>query len=192
MSSAWLRLRGKPAAGPRPLRPCAETLEPRCLMSASIYRTIDGTGNNLLHPDWGSTDEQLIRVAPAEYADGVSTPAGADRPGAREVSNALAAHSDEDTQNDRDLTAYIYVWGQFLDHDLDLTRASSPAQAFNIPVPAGDPSFDPTGTGTQVIPLLRSVFDPATGTGAGNPRQQINQITAWIDGSMIYGSDPVR
>src|SRR5439155_13441596 len=33
----------------------------------------------------------------------------------------------------------------------------------------------------------RSISDPATGTG--NPRQQINQIAAWIDGSMVYGSD---
>src|SRR5206468_8679032 len=61
--------------------------------------------------------------------------------------------------------------------------------AFDIPVPAGDPFFDPAGTGTQVIPLTRSGFDPKTGTSAANPRQQVNAITAWLDGSMIYGSD---
>ncbi len=154
-----------------------ETLEPRSMFAASDYRSIDGTGNNLAHPKWGSTDEQLLRMAPAEYGDGISTPAGADRPGAREISNALAAHSDEATPNDRNLTAYIYVWGQFLDHDLDLTKNSSPAERFNIAVPTGDPSFDPNGTGTQIIPLNRSIFDPATGTSTSNPRQQINQVT---------------
>jgi hypothetical protein len=162
------------------------------MFAAGDYRSIDGTGNNLAHPEWGSTDEQLLRKSPAEYGDGISTPAGADRPGAREISNALAAHSEEATPNDRKLTAYIYVWGQFLDHDLDLTKGASPAESFNIPVPTGDPSFDPNGTGTQLIPLNRSVFDSATGTSTSNPRQQINQVTAWIDGSMIYGSDAQR
>ena len=79
----------------------------------------------------------------------------------------------------------IYAWGQFIDHDLDLTGNAT--QAFNIPVPTGDPSFDPNGTGTQIIPLNRSISDPATGTS--NPRQQVNTVTAWLDGSQIYGSD---
>lgn len=153
------------------------------------YRSVDGTGNNLQNRDWGSTDEQLARKSPAAYGDGVSTPAGANRPSAREISNVLADHVDADTPNDRDMTAYIYVWGQFLDHDLDLTTSATPTESFNIPVPTGDPEFDPNSTGTQVIPLSRSIYDPTTGTAAGNPRQQLNEITAWIDGSMVYGSD---
>jgi hypothetical protein len=167
-------------------------MEDRCQPAASAVRSIDGTGNNLAHPDWGSTGEQLLRVAPAQYAAGVSAPAGATRPSARAVSNAVAAHVAADTTDDHDLSAYVYVWGQFLDHDLDLTGAANPAQPFNIAVPAGDRSFDPAGTGTQAIPLNRSAFDPTTGTSTANPRQQINQITAWIDGSMIYGSDATR
>src|SRR5215468_8850214 len=39
-------------------------------------RSIDGTGNNRANPDWGSTGEQLLREAPADYGDGISSMAG--------------------------------------------------------------------------------------------------------------------
>jgi hypothetical protein len=86
----------------------------------------------------------------------------------------------------------VYVFGQFLDHDLDLTDTSSPSEPFPVSVPPGDPFFDPAGTGTQIIPLSRSSYDPQSGTSLDNPRQQINRITAWLDGSQIYGSDEAR
>jgi hypothetical protein len=155
-------------------------------MDAGV-RAVDGTGNNLNHPDWGSTGVDLIRKAPAAYADGISAPAGADRPSPREISNAIAAEPAE-TTTDRQMSAYIYIWGQFVDHDVDLTEPPvTGGETLNIAVPAGDPYFDPNSTGTQVIGFTRSRFDPATGTST--PRQQPNEITAFIDGSMVYGSD---
>lgn len=175
----------------RGVQPAAELLESRALLSA-VYETIDGTGNNVAHPTWGSTSTDLLRTAPAAYGDGISTPAGADRPSARLISNAVVDQGSADIPNDRSMSDLVYVWGQFLDHDIDLTGSASPAIPFNISVPSGDPSFDPEGTGTQVIDLNRSVTDPATGTSTSNPLQQINQITAFIDGSQVYGSDPVR
>jgi hypothetical protein len=89
------------------------------------------------------------------------------------------------------MSDWIWQWGQFIDHDLDLTP-TDPSSPANIPVPTGDPFFDPNGTGTQVIGFNRSVHDPATGTGPGNPRQQPNVLTAYIDGSQVYGSDLAR
>jgi hypothetical protein len=159
-------------------------------MTADV-RSIDGTGNNLLHPEWGSAGTQLLRTAPADYGDGISTPAGSDRASARLISDLVVAQS-EDLPNNRDLSALIYAWGQFLDHDLDLTTDATPAQVFSVPVPTGDPQFDPQGTGTQTIYLARSESDPATGTSTSNPRQQPNDITAFIDGSQVYGSDSAR
>jgi peroxidase len=153
-------------------------------------RNFDGTGNNIANPEWGSAGEQLLRMVADDYAVGASAAAGEDRPSAREISNALAAHSDEDTPNDRQMTAFIYVWGQFLDHDIDLTLPpESDGEAFDIAVPTGDEFFDPDGSGGEVIHLTRSRFDQTTGTDADNPREQINQITAWIDASVVYGSD---
>ena len=152
---------------------------------------IDGTGNNLVETDWGSTDEQLLRLVSVEYGDGISTPAGEDRPSAREVSNAVVAQT-ELTTNDRGLTDLVWLWGQFIDHDLDLTESADPVEAFNIEVPTGDEYFDPDGTGEQVIALNRSIYDEETGDEIGDPRQQINQITAFLDGSVVYGSDEER
>src|SRR5207302_4077659 len=116
------------------------------------FRSIDGTGNNTAHPAWGSAGSTFLRAAPAEYGDGVSTPAGADRPGARAISNALADQGDQDVISDRLLSAMAYAWGQFIDHDLDETKSGT-TESFNVPVPTGDPYFDPAGTGTQVIPM---------------------------------------
>ncbi|HEY1381052.1 MAG TPA: peroxidase family protein, partial [Gemmataceae bacterium] len=184
----WLRQSAPPTGRRRRLE--LQLLEERT-SPTDVFRSIDGTNNNLLHPTWGGAGVDLIRVAPAAYTDGVSAPAGADRPSARVVSNVIADQGDADVISTRQLSAMAYAWGQFLDHDLDLTPSASPAVPFNVPVPAGDPSFDPAGTGTQVIPLNRSLSDPATGTGAANPRQQVNTVTAFVDGSQVYGSDAV-
>ncbi len=177
--------------GQRPVKtakPALEILEERCVLSA-VFRSFDGTGNNLVHTDWGSANTQLLRLAPAEYGDGISTPAGADLPSARVVSNAVMAETTE-VLNDRMMSDFIYVFGQFLDHDLSLTPNGKPTESFNIAVPTGDPFFDPNGTGTQVIRLARSQFDPAT--GVSNPRQQTTIVSSWLDGSQIYGSSQAR
>src|SRR5437868_12014701 len=77
-----------------------EQLESRQLMSVD-FASIDGTGNNLMHLDWGSTGIQLLRTAPASYSDGVSSPAGVNRPSARAISDAIAAADPAGTVNDR-------------------------------------------------------------------------------------------
>lgn len=148
---------------------------------------LDGRGNNISHPEWGSVNQNFLRLTPADYGDGVSTPAGADRPSARTISNTFSPNSQDGILNDRDYTAFVYAWGQFLDHDIDLTDSASPKEALMVIVPAGDEWFDPTGTGTMVIPLSRSNYDPAS-----SPREQINSITAFVDGSQVYGVDAER
>ena len=174
-----------------------EPLEPRSMMAVTPglplpAQSLDGTGNNLAHLEWGSTDEQLLRKSPVAYTDGISSASGADRPSARLVSNLLAASPEGGVTNSRDLTAMAYAWGQFLAHDTDLTGSASPRESLSIAVPQGDAWFDPAATGTTTISMSRSAFDPTTGTSKINPRQQTNAITAWIDGSEIYGVDATR
>lgn len=150
------------------------------------YRRIDGTNNNSSDFDLGSTNETLIRLAAVEYDDGVSAPAGNDRPGARAVSNGVSVQVATRT-NDLGLSDVTWLWGQFVDHDISITEGANPAESFSVPVPAGDADFDPFSTGVVEIGLNRSVYE----TGYDS-REQINQITSWIDGSMVYGSDQER
>jgi len=151
-------------------------------------RAIDGVGNNVVHPDWGTPGSRLLRgPSGAHYADGLSSPAGPARPSPRAISNAIFAQ-DGSLPNAHGLSDVVWAWGQFLDHDLGLTEGVG--APLPIAVPAGDAFFDPLGTGTQVIPFRRSIFDPTTGTTS--PRQQVNEITAYIDASNVYGSTPER
>lgn len=165
--------------------------DPLIAVGRGERRSIDGSGNNRAHPSWGQAGAPLRRRAAAAYADGIDAPAGPERPNPRLVS-VLASTQLAPRANARAATDFLWQWGQFLDHDLDLTGTAEPRQPFDIAVPVGDPFFDPEGTGQAVIALDRSVYDPATGTGPDNPRQQINEITAFIDASNVYGSDPVR
>ncbi len=152
---------------------------------------IDGTGNHLEHSEWGSTNEALLRHVDAAYTDGMETPAGNDRPSARAVSNMMSDQKT-DVPNERHLTDMTWLWGQFIDHDISLTESQSPGDPFPIPVPEGDPHFDPASSGEKQIMLFRSVFLEDTGGENGTPRLQFNQITAFLDGSMVYGSDAGR
>ncbi|MEM9480676.1 MAG: peroxidase family protein [Verrucomicrobiota bacterium] len=149
-------------------------------------RSIDGSGNNIQNPDWGAAGHPFRRAMTAQYENGTDSPAGSNRPSAREVSNAVVAQS-ESVLNARGATDFLWQWGQFLDHDIDETPAADPAEAFDIDVPFGDPSFDPTSTGTVKIPLNRSAFDDIEGV-----RQQVNEISAYIDASNVYGSEDER
>ena len=153
------------------------------------WRSIDGFGNNIDHPSWGSASILLLRLSEVAYDDGISIPAGQSRKSAREISNIVAAQ-DEFIPNDKKASDFIWQWGQFLDHDIDLTPGAHPAEPFDIPVPVGDPWFDPFSEGGKVISFDRSLHDG--GNTPDNPRQQFNVITAYIDASNVYGSDVVR
>src|SRR5260370_711621 len=163
-----------------------ELLEERCVMDV---RSITGFGNNLDHLTWGAAGTNLLRVSPVAYADGISAPSTPNTLNPRQISNNLRNQSDpifsfKDNLGDPNaqrLSDYAYAWGQFIDHDMGLSKDNS-GQAFNIP--ASTTPGDPMG----VEPFTRSAFDPATGTSTSNPRQQINFVTSYLDLSQVYGS----
>lgn len=148
-------------------------------------RTYDGSRNHLLKPHTNQVGETYERKAPADYGDSYEAPSGSDRPNARSVSNAVAAQ-DVVSTDERQLSAFSWTWGQFLDHDMVLTPGGDRPD-FNVEVPKGDPHFDPMGGGRAIIPLSRSLGKYETGQ-----REQFNSTSAWIDASMIYGSNLER
>lgn len=150
------------------------------------FRTIDGYGNHKSEPELGSAGEIFVRMFENSYGDGVEQPAGADRASARVISNAVAAQS-EDLPNESMATDFLWQWGQFLDHDITETPTISPAEAFDIEVPFGDEWFDPFFTADATIPLNRSFYEYEDGV-----REQVNEITSFIDASQVYGSDQER
>jgi len=155
-------------------------------------RSYDGSGNNLDITDMGSTFSHLQRIGNANYSDGISSMVFTDRAGAREISNTIVnQEAGESIPNVFGTSDFNWQWGQFIDHDLDLTDGSAD-EPQNIPVPSGDIYFDPAGTGTAEIPFNRALYDPETGTDASNVREQENEISSWIDGSMVYGSSAER
>ena len=64
----------------------------------------------------------------------------------------------------------MWAWGQFLDHEIDLTGADGDE------VSSKTPDDDPVLPGAK-IEFKHSNFDETTGTEKDNPQQQINQIS---------------
>lgn len=152
-------------------------------------RTIDGTGNNIKYPEYGSVGVTLIRNVVSDYSDKIREPAGPDRPSARFISNSLFEQR-ESIPNLIGASDFVWQWGQFVDHDIDLTTEAYPLEPFFITVPAGDSFFDPDYEGDRTIPLNRSIYND--GDRRARPRQQLNLVTAFIDASNVYGSDSIR
>jgi len=142
------------------------------------FRSIDGTGNNIASPNVGSAGVTLLRLAPHAYLTGGETMASG--PNARMISNAVCDQAGG-VPSLAGVTDFVWQWGQFVDHDIDLTVGAMMFDPMDITVDESDPWFMGVAIGFQ-----RSNFIKA---GASAPREQINDVTAFIDASNVYGSD---
>src|SRR5262249_34928209 len=81
-------------------------------------------------------------------------------------------------------------WGQFIDHDMDLTLDNS-GQAFNIPADTRTFGTNPDGTPItdkmRVEGFTRSQFDPATGPAAVSLAAVFNRLGIVNDGKTFAG-----
>ena len=147
--------------------------------NVSIY-SIDGSGNNPTDPTLGAANTDETRLAPANFVPGTAdTPVTGPNP--REISNVIFAN-DQNANDPGGRSAYMYAFGQFVDHDIDLNQDQTPAadgsNTLSMTVPAGDPSLPP---GSQ-ISIVRGQVD--------SNGDAINSVTQYLDLSQVYGSDP--
>ena len=108
------RRRDRPRRSRRGLGPVGDT------RAVSNVRSLDGSGNNLAHPTWGQAGTQYLRVAPANYADGIKTPVGG--PPTRYVSNRIFNDVAQNLFSENDVTQWGFAWGQFMDHTFGLRQ----------------------------------------------------------------------
>lgn len=122
------------------LRLVLEQLEDRCVPSVTpgvdSFSNIDQTNNNESN-DLGIAGTDLLRVSDPAYANGIFTPGmGGGSPtfvaGSRLVSNTVSnqattlfGDTDVNTVNSNGLSDFGYAFGQFMDHDMDLTPTLS-------------------------------------------------------------------
>ena len=168
------------------------------------FRTIDGKCNNKRFTSWGAHNTPFLRFLPAAYGgtgynEPVTERAGEELPTARRIS--LGIHPDKSI-TDNDHSYILMQWGQFLDHDFTLAMESrddmecsnncktANKTCFNIPIESNDPQFGTqAGFPRKCIPLIRSAPSPDSCHNVIFPREQVNEITAYIDASNVYGSD---
>ncbi|XP_050340330.1 chorion peroxidase [Bactrocera neohumeralis] len=172
------------------------------------YRPASGVCNNKAHPRlYGAAMIPYRRMVAPDYADGISMPRvshasdGTQLPPARKVS--LDIHrAAYDT--DANFTVMLAVFGQFLDHDITATSLSSlpegesidccaltisemHPECYPVPILPDDPYYQ-----RYNVTCLNFVRSAPAPTGHFGPRQQLNQGTAFIDGSVVYGCTEQR
>ena len=197
---------------------CRETL-------SRLFRTANGTCNNFVNPTFGAAGTGFRRLIQARYDDGIfrargflqSTgsslflgPFSPPAPSARLVSTSVVL---DRPINDTKHTHILMQWGQFIDHDMDLTpeheAEECPAgckiteeeegSCYPIRVLEDDNEVLVTRASSdspRCEPFMRSLAvcmsqdEVNNRTGNIPPKEQINAITSFIDGSMVYHHDP--
>ncbi|MGD9633847.1 MAG: peroxidase family protein [Pirellulales bacterium] len=159
------------------------------LVAAAEDRSIDGTGNNVNTPTRGAANTPMVRSGySSQFKDSTGAMlTDADRANARDISNAIFAQS-ESLRSARNLSDFVWAWGQFVSHDTDLTTTSDGAATNGYAPIAVNGANDPLGP--NAIPFVRANYEIVQGRGGG--RTPINEVTSYIDASTVYGSDPTR
>lgn len=151
------------------------------------YRNYTAEGNNTYHRAWGAAGMYFRRISPADYFNGKDLPAGVARPNPLTITSKLLNQGDTSIPIEFGQSAFLWAWAQFIGNDISLIRENEPLEPFDIIVPQGC-SLDSSIQTNKNIAFNRSEYI----NHHSGIRQQLNRVSSFIDGSMIYGADSLR
>ncbi|OWA53437.1 Peroxidasin-like protein [Hypsibius exemplaris] len=164
--------------------------QPEC--AKEKYRAHSGFCNNICFPNRGKKTTVFLRKLGPDYSDLKTSGPRLDSnnkplPSARLVSSTVIGQK---TENAPTWTAMFTEFGQFLStpkwEDAACCGSSGRrhADCFPITIPDNDPFY--ARFGQKCMEFIRSLPGVRPGCRLGH-REQLNQNTAYIDGSAIYG-----
>uniref|UniRef100_A0AC35U402 Peroxidasin n=1 Tax=Rhabditophanes sp. KR3021 TaxID=114890 RepID=A0AC35U402_9BILA len=173
----------------------------------SKFRTITGWCNNIKRPHYGMAFGAMVRLLPPQYENGIDQPRikainGMNLYSPRIVSNII---NEGHPPTDNDGFSHVAsLFGQFIAHDIthapietnktggilvcskcDSHQKVSP-NCLPIEIPLDDPYYPPfvKGSERRCLPYTRSLL----GDASKGYREQMVQVTPYIDLSALYGS----
>ncbi|XP_066960375.1 dual oxidase 2-like [Macrobrachium rosenbergii] len=150
------------------------------------YEGYDGWYNNLAVPNLGAVDTPLQRLLPTAYSDGVYQPVK------RKVNplqaSQLLMNGTNGLYSKAARTAFsVYFGQQVVEEILDAQGRECPPEYFNINIEPGH-RYRKNPPYLEQLPFHRTRYDKTSGLSPNNPRQQLNEITPYLDGGLVYGT----
>ncbi len=148
---------------------------------ATGIRDLEGTGNNVANPDFGSSDQPFIRLTDAHYGEFNSSINNFDiNPifdglDAREISNILGDQEEGLEKSEQQTSIFFMAFGQYFDHGLDF-------------LPKGGNGVLEIGTGAEAgfADLTRGSVD---GFDENGVPEHLNKASPFVDQNQAYGSN---
>ncbi|XP_060870430.1 peroxidase-like [Metopolophium dirhodum] len=174
----------------------------------AVYRTINGSCNNLKFPIWGRSNSANTRIIEADYSDGKSQErralSGNKLPNPRKIRTTLFPDVNRPTLK---YNLLFMQFGQLVAHDTELIFSKTvgsdgspivccnpddstpeilPPDCLQITIPKDEPGYSKN----RCLSSQRAADTEDLGCHIKPVRQQIG-VTSFIDASLLYGSDEI-
>ena len=149
---------------------------------ATGIRDLEGTGNNIANPNWGSADQSFIRLTEARYGD--YDPVTGNRAinpifdglDPRTISNILGTQEADLAKNDAGANIFFMAFGQYFDHGLDFLPKG------------GHGTLSIGGGADNPVDLTRGSIANISDVANGATPEHINKTSPFVDQNQAYGS----